>query len=174
MIVTFKDLNNIRTKNKGKNISICTGSFDLFHYSHLMFLKFLKSKSDILVVVVKCDRDVRSKGENRPIISEFERAMIIDSIKYTDYTIISNKIHQSKLINELINNNNYSERDIYRLERDGSIFEQIKADALYITEDKEVPKVIIDLCSKINTKIEIIPVQGNNIHTSDIIEKIRK
>lgn len=174
MIIKYEELSSIRAKNKGKNISICTGTFDLFHYSHLMFLKYLKEKSDILVVVVKCDKDVKIKGKNRPIINELERAMIVDSIKYTDYTIISNNVHQSLLINNLINNNAYSENDVYRLMRDGSIFEKVKADTLYVTEDKKISKVIVDLCEKINTTIEIIPIQGNDFHTSDIIEKIRK
>lgn len=174
MIVKYEELNSIRSKNKGKNISICTGTFDLFHYSHLMFLKYLKERSDILVVVVKSDKDVKAKGKNRPIINEFERTMIVDSIKYTDYTIVSNNIYRSELIDELINDNNYSKKDIYRLMRDGAIFEKIKADTLYVTEDKEIPQVIIDLCKKIKTDIKIIPIQGNDFHTSDIIGKILK
>ena len=172
MIVRYQDLINIRKKHKSKIISICTGSFDLFHYSHLMFLKYIKEHSDILVVVVKSDKDVKAKGDNRPIISEYERAMIIDSIKYTDYTIISNDTHKTRLINRLIRNNIYNENDIYRLTRDGSIFEKVNANTLYVTEDKKVPKVIIDLCNEIKTEIKIIPVQGNDFHTSDIINKI--
>lgn len=70
MITTYDKLNDIRKKHKDKKISICTGSFDLFHYSHLMFLKYIKQNSDILIVVIKSDKDVKAKGKNRPIINE--------------------------------------------------------------------------------------------------------
>lgn len=172
MITTYDKLNDIRKKHKDKKISICTGSFDLFHYSHLMFLKYIKQHSDILIVVIKSDKDVKAKGKNRPIINENERIAIVDSVKYVDYTIISNHTHKTKIINNLIKNNNYSEDEVYRLYRDGSIFEKSNADVLYITNDKSVPKAINDLCKKINIKIKIIPVQGNDFHTSDIINKI--
>lgn len=172
MIIQHKDLLNIRKKHENKNIAICTGTFDLFHYSHLMFLKYIKENSDILIVVVKSDKDVREKGKNRPIINEYERATIVDNIKYTDYTIISNDICESDLIRKLIKDNNYVEKDIYKLKRDGYIFEKLEPDNLYVTEDKNIAVSLLDMCKEKNININIIPVQGINFHTTDIINKI--
>ena len=172
LIIQYKDLIDLREKYKNKNISICTGTFDLFHYSHLMLLKYIKEHSDILVVVVKCDKDVKSKGTNRPIINEYERAIIVDNIKYTDYTIISSYNYKTPLIDKLIEKNNYTQTDIYKLKRDGFIFEKLRPNVLYVTDDKKVSKGLLDICKEINTKVEIIPIQGNNFHTSDIIKKI--
>lgn len=173
MILKYEDLNKIRQKHKNSIIGICTGSFDLFHYSHLMFLKYLKQNCDVLVVVVKSDKDVKVKGENRPIVNQIERAEIVDSVKYTDYTIISDNTHETSLIKKMIGKNKYNQKDEYRLLRDGSIFEKANANILFVTDDKMIPNVISDLCKEINIKIKIIPVQGNDFHTTDLINKIK-
>jgi cytidyltransferase-like protein len=174
MIVKYNQLKKIREIHQNQVISICTGTFDLFHYSHLMFLKYLKNRSDILVVVIKSDKDVKSKGNNRPIINEKERALIVDSIKYTDYTIISDQIHTTPLIQKIIQDESLNEKEQYRLMRDGSIFEKLKADYLYVTSDKPIPRGIKEFSQQIGMKIKTIPVQGNDYHTSDIIDKIKK
>lgn len=172
MIIQYEDLPNLREKYRNKNIAICTGTFDLFHYSHLMFLKYIKENSDILVVVVKCDKDVKEKGVNRPIINEFERATIVDNIKYTDYTVISNSTDETSLISKLIKHNHYTEKDIYKLKRDGYIFEKLKPNNLYVTEDKNIAKSLVDICKETNININVVPVQGINVHTTDIIKRI--
>ena len=48
-------------------------------------LRRAKALGDILVVLVKCDEALKPKGNDRPIIDEYQRAVIIDSIKYVDY-----------------------------------------------------------------------------------------
>ena len=172
MIVRYNQLDRIRKMHSNKEIAVCTGAFDLFHYSHLMLLKYIKEHTDILVVVVKSDKDVNAKGKKRPIINEYERAMIVDNIKFTDYTIVSDELHHSDLIDKLINENKYDDKEKYRLLRDCSIFEKIKADVLFVTEDKKASKVMEDFCEKTGMKIKTIPIQGNGFHTSDIINKI--
>jgi len=94
------DVNNIDTLDN-KNLTICSGWFDLFHIGHLNFLKNAKAQGNRLCVIVMNDNDGKViKGNNRPIINEYQRLEIIDSIKYVDYTILSQDIlHQDNILN---------------------------------------------------------------------------
>ena len=102
MIIKFNELDSIRKNNENKKIGICKGSFDIFHYSHLMLFKYIKNECDILVVILKNDDDVRKKGINRPIFNEKERLEMIDNIKFVDYAILQKDKEETKLINTLI------------------------------------------------------------------------
>ena len=79
MKVGYKDLAIIRKTNKNKQIGLFKGTFDLFHYSHLHVLNEIKSYVDVLIVEIKSNEDVKNKkGSTRPIISEEQRAFIVD------------------------------------------------------------------------------------------------
>ena len=52
------------------------------------------------------------------------------------------------------------------------IFEKLEPDNLYVTEDKNIAVSLLDMCKEKNININIIPVQGINFHTTDIINKI--
>lgn len=173
MIVKYDNLLAIREKNLKNKIALFKGTFDLFHYDHLMLLSEIKSKCDILVVEIKTDLDVKNKkGEGRPIIDEYKRAVIVDNIKFTDYTIIANKRERTYLIDKLISNNKYSESDISKLLRDGYLIEQLHPDYVYTTDEKKVPSVITDLCEKLDIEIKIIKMKSG-LHTTDIINKCK-
>lgn len=174
MILKFNSLPKIRKTIENKELAVVTGSFDLFHYSHLMFLKYVKENCDVLLVVIKSDKDVKLKGEKRPIINQFERANIVDAIKYVDYTIISERTHHTRVVDSFIKNNKLSKNEVYRILRDGSIFEKAKVNTLFVTKDKGDSSTMNSLCKLLKIKIKIIPVQGNDFHTSDIINKILK
>lgn len=89
MIINFEKLKDLQDRNT----IICSGWFDMLHIGHLNFLKNAKKHADNLVVVVMNDRDGKYiKGNDRPIINQFQRAEIIDSLKCVDYTIISKNI----------------------------------------------------------------------------------
>ena len=173
MVVNYNDLETIRKNNKNKKIAICRGTFDLFHYSHLMLFKYIKDQVDVLVVVVKSDKDVKAKKKDRPIINEKERIEIVDSIKYVDYTILASETHTTNLINSVIENNLFSEKEIYKLKRDGYILEKVKPDFIYNTSEYVITNTTRIMCNNLNIQIKNIPVQGNGVHTTDIINKIR-
>lgn len=173
MILNYDELPIIRNDNKRYKIGLFKGTFDLFHSAHLGCLNEIKNDVDILIVEVKSDEDVRNKkGLTRPIISEKERATIVDNIKAVDYTIIANKKESTQLIQTLIDKNNLSENEISKIKRDGYLIEQLKPDCIFTTDEKPVPKAITKLCEKLNVEIKIIPMY-KGMHTTDIIKKCK-
>lgn len=65
------------------------GCFDLLHAGHVRSLKEAKAEGDILIVGINSDNSVRSlKGEQRPIVSEAQRAEIVAAIGDVDYVVI--------------------------------------------------------------------------------------
>lgn len=89
MIVTLEDLAGIRSRNKNKKIVLTSGTFDMLHVGHLRYLKAVKGDGDILVVMLSSDARVRGrKGPERPIISENDRAQMLDALKVVDYVFI--------------------------------------------------------------------------------------
>lgn len=95
-IVNLKDLEKIRNKNN--NIVYCSGTFDIFHAGHVLFLRDCRSLGDCLVVGVGCDNAVRRlKGPTRPIINEQLRIEVINSINSVDYCFIDNNCGENPL-----------------------------------------------------------------------------
>lgn len=89
MIIDKDKLKDIRQKHKDKKIVLTTGTFDLFHVGHLNYLKNVKSYGDVMIVLLSGDLRVKSrKGQKRPIIPEYQRALILDAIRYVDYVLI--------------------------------------------------------------------------------------
>lgn len=70
-------------------VGMTSGSFDLLHDFHLRYLKLCRRQCDLLVVGVDSDRLVRKrKGPTRPIMSEFQREMLVNALKYVDFVYI--------------------------------------------------------------------------------------
>ena len=68
------------------------GTFDLFHFGHLMILKRAADLGDRLVVGVSSDRLNYEKKETFPIYPEEQRRMIVESIRYVDETFIEESL----------------------------------------------------------------------------------
>lgn len=67
----------------------CSGSFDLFHAGHVLFLEDCKRFGNILVVGVGSDEAVRAnKGSDRPIMNRAIRMKLVDSCRVVDYTVL--------------------------------------------------------------------------------------
>jgi rfaE bifunctional protein nucleotidyltransferase chain/domain len=70
-------------------IVLANGCFDLFHAGHIRYLAGAKALGECLVVGINSDAQVRQiKGENRPFISENERAEIVSALRFVDYVTI--------------------------------------------------------------------------------------
>lgn len=174
MIIQYDKLPVIRNIHRQNKIGLFKGTFDLFHSAHLGCLNVIKSRVDILVVEVKSDEDVRNKkGIYRPIINENERTAIVDNIKAVDYTIIANKQKSTSLIQKIIDKNHFTDGEIYKIKRDGYLIEQLKPDYIFTTDEKPVPRAIVELCNELKLNISVIPMY-NSIHTTDIIKKCKE
>ncbi len=89
-IKTLKELSKItrQLKSKRKTISLVTGNFDILHIDHINLLRFAKSNSDILVVVLDNDKTIKlTKGNKRPINSFLTRAAVIGALEDVDYVL---------------------------------------------------------------------------------------
>lgn len=166
MIIDYDDLLEIRNKYKEKKIVIVKGTFDLFHIGHLNILKKAKSFGDILMVIVKCNEAAKLKGNDRPIIDEKDRANIIDSIKYTDYTLIANKEFELDKDYEL------NQNDKMQYKRYAKIIKELKPDILVKIKNHKIPNVLLEVYRK--NSVQIIEVdETEGISTTKLINKIR-
>src|SRR3989344_6331411 len=88
-IISQEDLSKIRKRHHRQKIVFCSGTFDLTHAGHILFLEDCKAQGDILVVGVGHDNDIRMiKGPSRPILSGWIRLYTISQLKPPDYCFI--------------------------------------------------------------------------------------
>ena len=68
-------------------VIMCHGVFDVVHPGHIRHLAYAKTKADILIASLTCDKHV-SKGKYRPHIPENLRAYSLAAFDMVDYVII--------------------------------------------------------------------------------------
>jgi len=105
MIVTKEEFIPIRQKLKNeKQILIFTnGCFDIIHRGHIEYLNEAKKLGDFLLVAVNSDSSVKKiKGDNRPINSQQDRAVVLDNLKPVDGVIIFDEETPYELIKLII------------------------------------------------------------------------
>ena len=165
MITTLEGLRNLR-QNTSKKIVLATGTFDLFHYEHVMYLEEAKQKGEILVVAVKGNNGARLKGPNRPIIDENQRVVIVDAIRYVDYSVIADYDENYK---PMLDYDNESQRQwLVMFEK---VFESLRPDVLY----HEISPTLQTARDRVFQKYGVQGVpkkRGESISTSDIVKKL--
>ncbi|MCC7437015.1 MAG: D-glycero-beta-D-manno-heptose 1-phosphate adenylyltransferase [Armatimonadetes bacterium] len=73
----------------GKRIVFTNGCFDILHRGHVSYLAQSRQLGDLLVVGVNTDASVRRlKGEQRPIVTEADRAEIVAALRVVDYVAL--------------------------------------------------------------------------------------
>jgi D-beta-D-heptose 7-phosphate kinase / D-beta-D-heptose 1-phosphate adenosyltransferase len=74
---------------RGKRIVTVNGSFDILHNGHLHILNEARGQGDVLIVGLNSDKSVhRSKGPERPIVTERHRAEMLLALRPVDYVHI--------------------------------------------------------------------------------------
>ena len=68
---------------------MATGTFDILHPGHLLYLEESRALGDELVVVVA--RDVNVKHKPKPIIPEVQRLMMVAALKIVDLAILGHE-----------------------------------------------------------------------------------
>lgn len=88
-----------KLRAKGKKIVFSNGCFDILHIGHIKYLEEARNFGDVLIVGLNSDSSVkRLKGDNRPINSQIDRALVLLSLKTVDYVIIFEENTPYKLI----------------------------------------------------------------------------
>ena len=86
----------------GKKVVFTNGCFDILHSGHVLYLEEAKSLGDILVLGLNSDNSVkRIKGNDRPICSEHERAIVLSGLSFVDKIIIFEEDTPYDLINKI-------------------------------------------------------------------------
>ena len=119
-IVSQKEISLIseREHKKARCVVFTNGCFDIIHRGHIEVLKQAKAEGDILIVGLNSDSSIREiKGEGRPILDEYSRALLLFSLIYVDYVIIFNEKTPYKLIKAiepdiLVKGGDWREEDI--------------------------------------------------------------
>lgn len=67
------------------------GTFDILHPGHVQLLNYARSLGDSLIVAIDSDQRVRElKGASRPINSEDDRKLMLESLRSVDTVWIFN------------------------------------------------------------------------------------
>ena len=86
-------------RTTGKKIVACSGSFDILTAKHVELLRDFRKQGDVLVVFLNSDASVRSyKGPHRPIMSESDRACMLEGLESVDYVCLFDEINPLKII----------------------------------------------------------------------------
>jgi len=76
-------------RSSDRRIILANGCFDLFHAGHVRYLLGAKSLGGALIVGINSDEQVKKlKGENRPFITQHERAEIVAALRCVDLVTI--------------------------------------------------------------------------------------
>lgn len=90
-------------KNEGLKVVFTNGVFDILHRGHVEYLEEARKAGDKLIVGVNSNSSVkRIKGEKRPIVDEFDRAIVISKLKSVDCVLIFNEDTPLEIITKLI------------------------------------------------------------------------
>jgi len=89
----------VELKETGKIIVSTSGCFDILHAGHVNYLEAAKTKGDVLVLLLNSDLSIkRIKGDERPIIPEKERAIVVAGLECVDYVCLFNENNPCKLL----------------------------------------------------------------------------
>lgn len=159
----YNELAKLREKYSKERIIFCSGTFDLTHAGHVLFLEDCKKLGDLLVVGVGDDSTIqRYKGKDRPFQKEEVRLKMIDSLKPVDYAFIQNApINPEDILGTL-------EPILSKLKPN---FYAVNEDALDIEKRSRLTK---SLDVQLVVMKRTCPKEFDEISTTKIIEKIRK
>jgi len=78
---------------------LATGTFDLLHPGHLMYLEQSRALGDELVVIVARDANVKHKP--KPIIPQDQRLLMVSALKMVDRAVLGSESDMFSPIEEL-------------------------------------------------------------------------
>jgi rfaE bifunctional protein nucleotidyltransferase chain/domain len=92
-----------RLRSEGKKLVFTNGCFDILHAGHVRYLNQARALGDALVLALNSDKSVRTlKGENRPIVSEQERAEVLAALACVDYLFVFDDLTPQRVIDAIV------------------------------------------------------------------------
>ena len=90
-------------KENGEKIVFTNGCFDLVHRGHIEVLANTADLGDKLIIGLNSDSSIKDlKGENRPIMDETSRAILLASLQFVDAVVFFSEETPYKLIETLV------------------------------------------------------------------------
>jgi D-beta-D-heptose 7-phosphate kinase/D-beta-D-heptose 1-phosphate adenosyltransferase len=90
-------------RNARKKVVFTNGCFDLIHPGHVRYLQQARALGDVLIVALNSDRSVRElKGDNRPILTQDERAEVMAALACIDFVTIFDEPTPREIITALL------------------------------------------------------------------------
>lgn len=161
MIITYEELSDVRRRHAGETIVFSSGTFDLLHAGHVLFLEEAKKRGDIFVLAVGNDVAGKKKGKGRPILNEHMRLKLLDALKPIDYVFIHRHPDPKGEYH-----NTFLE----------DIFPKLKPDIWVVNTDASEIAFRKELAKKYGIELNVFertsPPEFEGISTTKIIEKI--
>jgi D-beta-D-heptose 7-phosphate kinase/D-beta-D-heptose 1-phosphate adenosyltransferase len=89
-------------RRRGGTVVATGGCFDLLHAGHLHLLQSARRLGDCLIVLINSDRSVGAlKGPGRPLVTERERAAILNALSCVDAVVIFDEDTPERILEEL-------------------------------------------------------------------------
>ena len=90
-------------KQDGDKIVFTNGCFDLIHRGHVEVLANTADLGDRLIIGLNSDSSIQKlKGENRPIMDENSRAILLASLQFIDAIVLFSEDTPQKLIETIV------------------------------------------------------------------------
>ena len=90
-------------KKCGEKIVFTNGCFDLVHRGHIEMLASTADLGDRLIIGLNTDTSIKHlKGENRPIIDEYSRSILLASLQFIDAIVLFSENTPKKIIETII------------------------------------------------------------------------
>lgn len=159
----LKSLQNMvqEWKKAGHRIVLVSGSWDLIHEGHALYLEKAKSYGDILIVGVDSDKKIKKrKGPGRPIVPQDERLRMLSHLRSVDVVIL--KEHSDpkwSLISAVkpdvlvATKETYTKDDIKKLEKQHTKKVLVHERMATTSTSARLRLVQIDLASKLSQKL---------------------
>ncbi|MDT0474393.1 adenylyltransferase/cytidyltransferase family protein [Streptomyces griseoviridis] len=118
----------------GMQVVLTSGSFDIIHEGHSMYLEAARKFGDFLIVGLDSDEKIRQrKGPNRPAVPEMERLRMVTHQRGVGLVTLKQPDHPR-----------------------WSLIEAVRPDVLVATADTYSPEEIAELESKYCTRVEVL------------------
>ncbi|MGO8807357.1 MAG: adenylyltransferase/cytidyltransferase family protein [Candidatus Bathyarchaeia archaeon] len=142
-------------QSRKKKVILASGVFDLLHLGHVRFLEEAKKaggKDAELTVVVARDSTVEKTKGRKPIMSENERCLLVESLKVVDKAVLG-----------------YEKFDI------AEIIGDINPDVIALGYDQQdMIKQVQDYIKKHNSKVKVVRIGKFGENTLDSSSKIKQ